>query len=217
MRNRRALSLFACASRCCDCARITLRVRSLLFSPHFHAPASCHSSASKHGEEVLLCLCATRASLWMGNHGDELWPAWVPNRSGCVQQFVCHSLVPPFRVYEEKLCVLDRKHVHLFARCVAFSCNAVFPYCITAFWDCRRTTAYLFRPERCFSWLVQLCGSGLHKRPWEELVYGYQSQHVTLRLTPCDVPFYGNTDTPPPLFFFFFPPAVAAPANCSVA
>lgn len=96
--------------------------------------------------------------LWMGNHGDELWPSWVLNRSGCVQQYVCHSLVPPFHVYEEILCVLDHKHAHLFARCVAFSWNAVFPYCITAFRDRRRTTAYLFYQ------------SGLHKRPWEELV-----------------------------------------------
>lgn len=143
-------------------------------------------------------VCATRASLWMGNHGDELWPVLVLNRSGCVQQYVCHPLVPPFCVYEEILGVLDHKHVHLFARCVAFSLNAVFPYCITAFWDCRRMTAYLFRQ------------SGLHKRPWEELVTS---------VATCDaqtnalwrVIFWKHW----PFFFLF--PAVAAPGGCSVA
>lgn len=85
---------------------------------------------------------ATRASLWMGNHGDELWPAGVLSRSGCLQQCVCRSLVPPFRLYEGTLCVLDYRHVHLFARCVAFGRKASFPYCIAAV--CRRRAAYSF-------------------------------------------------------------------------
>lgn len=196
-------------------ARVTTGSGGFCFPPHFHAPASRPSRASKHGEEVLLCPCATRASLWMGNHGDELWPAWVLNRSWCVQPYVRRSLVPPFRVYEEKLCVLHHKHVHLFARCVALSWKAAFPYCLTAFWGCRRTIAYLFPSERCFNERSNFVGVVW---PQEKLISGYHSQHVTLAQTSAlwRAVLWKHW---PPFFFLIIIlfPAVAAPAGCSVA
>lgn len=38
----------------------------------------------------------------------------------------------------------------------------------------RQHTCFLIFPGKMFSGLVQFCGSALHKRPREELVYGYQ-------------------------------------------
>lgn len=71
----------------------------------------------------------------------------------------------------------------------------------------RQQTWFLIWPRKMSSWLVQLCESGLHKRPWEELVHSYQSQHVMLRLTPCDVLFCRNTD-------LFSPPSFSS-CGCS--
>lgn len=69
MRNRRALSVFACAP---ERQGQATGCRAFCLPPHVHAPASRRHRAREHGGEALLCRRGTKACLWMGNHGDEL-------------------------------------------------------------------------------------------------------------------------------------------------
>lgn len=144
--------------------------QSLLFPPHFHTPASRRSTASKHIQEVLLCLCATRAGLWMGNHGDELRPAWVLNRSG----WMSATLWSLPSVFLRRSFVLLTTNTSTYLPDVfSFSCNAAFAYCITAFWGCRRMTVLLLCPERCLldwsSFVEVVCTKGLGKSSYRAI------------------------------------------------
>lgn len=163
-----ALSLFACASLRCDCVRVTFTGSRAFCCQHTSTLLPAVTAASKHGEEVLLCLCATRPSLWMGNHGDELWPV----REFWADQGACGSMSAA--LWSLLFVFITRSFVFLTSNRSTYLPDVLLSALMLFFHIASQLsetvewqgTCFFILARKMFSWLVQLCGSGLHKRPW---------------------------------------------------